>query len=624
MAEVEQKTAEAQQRAEILHATFEAMHDPVLVYDREGLIQHANASAVRVHGFDPNRRSRLEAVGLLEVRRASGEIITPEQLPSTRALSGETVIAEPIQIINVQDRQVNVLVTATPLVIDGEQIGAVSVWHDVTETQALNAALLEARDRAEWLARLPEENPNPVARVSAEGIVLYHNPAAAQLPGWTCVVQSALPAPLLALVEWAMIQRREVQQDVHLGNRYYSVSVLSFPDEGYANLYGRDVTERKQVETALAESQRRTNDIIMSLSDGLFALDRQWNIIYINEQAASIAGRPIETLIGKNLWQFWPELRGTEVEQAYQQAMEERQPARFRVQGTYSNRWYDVNVYPSSEGITIFYVDKTVQVETEMTLLESESNLRHLTEKLKTSNQDLEQFAFVASHDLQEPLRKIMRFGESVADRLTHRMDENTIAETTDYLHRMQNAAERMQIMIDGLLNLSRISTHGTTFQQVSLSDIASEVISDLEPRIHQARGVIKVDPLPGIEADPLQMRQILQNLIGNALKFRKAGTPPVIHVHGEIVSMQDDSGSQLVMTVEDNGIGFNSADGKRIFKPFQRLHARSEYEGTGIGLAICQKIVERHHGSIMVESEPQRGSRFIVTLPVRQNEPNT
>ncbi|MBF2063959.1 MAG: PAS domain-containing protein [Calothrix sp. C42_A2020_038] len=233
-------------------------------------------------------------------------------------------------------------------------------------------------------------------------------------------------------------------------------------------------------------------------------------------------------------------------------------------------------------------------------------------QELTRSNEELQQFAFIASHDLQEPLRKIKAFG----DRLKTACNDHLSEQGRDYLDRMQNAAQRMQALIEDLLTLSRVTTRAQPFIPVNLSQIVSEVLSDLEVTIQQAGGHIELGDLPTINADPLQMRQLLQNLIGNALKFHRPQEAPVVSIYGEIVT--EENGVQMCQfIVQDNGIGFNEKYCDRIFQVFQRLHGRSEYEGTGIGLAICRKIVERHQGSIIAKSQPGQGAKFIVKLPI-------
>lgn len=249
----------------------------------------------------------------------------------------------------------------------------------------------------------------------------------------------------------------------------------------------------------------------------------------------------------------------------------------------------------------------------------AESALRRQAAELARSNGELEQFAYVASHDLQEPLRKIQAFG----DRLKTKYAGTLPAEGGDYLDRMQNAANRMQTLINDLLTLSRVATHARPFVRVDLSEVARMVLSDLESRIEQLHAEVTLDPLPAIVAERLQMSQLLQNLIGNALKFNKPGVPPRVAVRADLV--RDPNGAVedvWRIVVEDNGIGFDEKYSDRIFQVFQRLHGRNEYEGTGIGLAICRKITERHGGTIAAYSTPGVGSRFVVMLPtVAQGE---
>jgi len=251
--------------------------------------------------------------------------------------------------------------------------------------------------------------------------------------------------------------------------------------------------------------------------------------------------------------------------------------------------------------------------------LRAEEKMKEFTVELERSNRELQDFAFVASHDLQEPLRKIQAFG----DRLKTKYGSSFNDEGRDYLERMQNAARRMHTLINDLLTFSRITTKSQQFVPVNLDQIARDVLNDLETRVHQTGGRVEIDSLPAIEADPLQMRQLMQNLIGNALKFHRKDEPPVVRVRGELA--QDDAKDDGEVSdngfcriiVSDNGIGFDEKYLDRIFTPFQRLHSGSEYEGTGMGLAVCRKIVERHGGSLTARSEPGQGATFLITLPI-------
>jgi PAS domain S-box-containing protein len=259
--------------------------------------------------------------------------------------------------------------------------------------------------------------------------------------------------------------------------------------------------------------------------------------------------------------------------------------------------------------------DITDLKRSEQKLRLSDEELRRSTAQLKLSNRELQDFAYVASHDLQEPLRKIVVFGE----RLKEKCGETLPPEPRDYLERIQKSACRMQTLINDLLAFSRLTTRTNPFAPVKLTEIGREVIEDLESRIEQVQGRVIIGELPVIEADALQMRQLLQNLIGNALKFRRPDTAPVVQVAGRLFT--DVGGlSQCVLTVADNGIGFEEKYLDRIFNVFQRLHSRSEYEGTGMGLAIVRKIALHHGGEVTARSQPDQGATFIVTLPVTQN----
>jgi signal transduction histidine kinase len=240
--------------------------------------------------------------------------------------------------------------------------------------------------------------------------------------------------------------------------------------------------------------------------------------------------------------------------------------------------------------------------------------------ELARSNEELEQFSSVASHDLQEPLRKIRMFG----DRLQSRLGEGISADAASDLERMRNAAERMQQLINDLLEFSRVTYRGNSFEPVALSTVATEVVADLEARIAELDAVVEVGELPTIDADRTQMRQLLQNLMSNALKFHKAEERPVVRVRAETFPARpprfDGESAALarcVITVEDNGIGFDAKHAERIFGAFERLHGRSAYEGTGIGLSIARKIAWRHGGHIDASGTPGVGATFTVTLPI-------
>jgi PAS domain S-box-containing protein len=258
--------------------------------------------------------------------------------------------------------------------------------------------------------------------------------------------------------------------------------------------------------------------------------------------------------------------------------------------------------------------------ELEIRVMERTAQLEIVNSALRMSNRELQDFAHVASHDMQEPLRKIETFGNRLRTTCQNKLGETDL----DYLERMQNAARRMRSMIEALLDFSRVTTRARPFDTVDLNDSVRQALSAQEVHMERTGARVKADRLPVIEAEGSQMVQLFQNLIGNALKFHRSDVAPKIHIYAEPCTMPgagpDRNGSGCCrIFVEDNGIGFNEKYLDRIFAPFERLHGRSEYEGSGIGLSICKKIAERHGGSITARSNPGEGATFIVTLPVKQ-----
>jgi len=238
--------------------------------------------------------------------------------------------------------------------------------------------------------------------------------------------------------------------------------------------------------------------------------------------------------------------------------------------------------------------------------------------ELERSNRELDAFASIASHDLQEPLRKIQAFGDRLAEHLSSALDE----EAQDYLRRMTGAAGRMQTLITDLLEYSQVTIRPEPPQPVDLGQVVSEVLSDLDEGIRSSHGSVIVGRLPTVSASPLQMRQLFQNLIANALKFHPDGVAPEVHVdatarvEGAGAGKRRHGSPVWAISVSDNGIGFDEKYAERIFAPFQRLNGRQAFEGAGMGLAICRRIVTLGGGTITATSHPGAGATFVITLP--------
>lgn len=250
----------------------------------------------------------------------------------------------------------------------------------------------------------------------------------------------------------------------------------------------------------------------------------------------------------------------------------------------------------------------------ELKVIERTETLSRYANELERSNRELEDFAFVASHDLQEPLRKIRAFG----DRLSSRFGDILGEQGNDYVKRMHAASQRMSRLIDDLLSYSRVTTRQRTFEQVDLNNIISQVKEDLEIAIEEKSAIITKEPIPIIQGDGSQLGQVFSNLISNSLKFVKQNTQPdIVIACAGFCDLSSAHGEWIRITLTDNGIGFEPQYSERIFNLFQRLHGRDEYTGTGIGLALCRKIVEQHGGTIKAESKPDMGTTFIIDLPL-------
>lgn len=406
-------------------------------------------------------------------------------------------------------------------------------------------------------------------------------------------------------------------------------------------------------QTQTAEALARYRTLTEAIPQIVWNADANGEVSYFNQRWLDYTGLPIEQAHGRG-WMdaLHPEDRDR-VFAEWRATVKSREPGsagrfahevRLRNAATDEYRWFLTVAVPlrREDGRVDQWIGSMADIHDQKTAAETlermvrsrtaalvdeiderrraEQQVRAVATELERSNAELEQFAYIASHDLQEPLRKIQAFG----DRLRNRYRAELPDGGKEYVDRMHSSAARMRRLIDDLLNYSRVTTTARPFQRVDLSELAREVVGDLEERIEQAGATVDVGELPEIDADPSQMRQLFQNLMVNAVKFQRPDVPPVVEIRGEpILERLPGSGDEPVpacrITVRDNGIGFDEKYLDRIFQVFQRLHGREEYEGTGVGLAICRKIVERHGGTITARSRVGEGTTFVVTLPVRQ-----
>ena len=383
-------------------------------------------------------------------------------------------------------------------------------------------------------------------------------------------------------------------------------------------------------------SKNYTDNIINAMKDALIVVYADGYIISVNVTTCNLLGYKKEELIGRSIEDILVEgarlFKETGPEgQKEMASVDNIDITLVSKQGTKipvlfsSSTMLDDNGY--IQGIVCLALDITELKQAQdklKSLNESlEQKVIERTLELEQSNKELEQFAYIASHDLQEPLRKVITFGDRLQEKYAAELGE----QGKDYLGRMRRAAQRMQQLINDLLKYSRASTKVQSFVPVNLAQVVQGVLSDLEVLIEENKARILVESLPTIEADSLQMRQLLQNLISNGLKFHRKEEYPTIVISAKTTkntnntsygeTLPDDG--FLEIAIEDNGIGFDEKYAHRIFEVFQRLHGRDEYEGTGIGLSVCKKIVGRHKGDIKVKSIVGQGTTFMVTLPLVQ-----
>ena len=485
----------------------------------------------------------------------------------------------------------------------------------------------ELRDSQERYRAVLEACPDPVVVYDMEGKGIYIDPAFTQVFGWT---QEELLGKKIDYVpdeNWPetqmMIEKVKTGESFSgVESRRYtkdgniidvSISVATYLDRDGIPLGSvhilRDITDRKRAEGALRESEQRHRTVLEASPDPVVVYNMEGKGTYINPAFTKVFGWTPKELLGKKLDyvpdENWPETQMMIEKVKAGESFSDVESRRYTKDGNMLDVSISTGIYLDRDGIPV----GSVHILRDITdRKRAEERLKETMAELQRSNAELQQFAYVASHDLQEPLRKIQAFGDRLKARYAEALDERG----RDYLDRTLNAARRMQALINNLLTLSRITTGAKPFVPVNLADVVQKVVSDLELYIEKTGGCIEVYDMPSIDADPTQMRQLLQNLINNGLKFHHPENKPVVKVYGQLLNEV----CQLI--VEDNGIGFEEKYLDRIFGVFQRLHGRGQYDGTGIGLAICQKIVDRHGGSITAKSSPGQGTTFIVMLPAR------
>ncbi|MGA9555312.1 MAG: PAS domain S-box protein [Terriglobales bacterium] len=371
----------------------------------------------------------------------------------------------------------------------------------------------------------------------------------------------------------------------------------------------RDISVRRAAEKHLGQMEGRYRGLLEAAPDAMVVVNTAGEIVLLNVRAEKQFGYNRDELVGQKMTNIVPDgfaerliadaLRSTA------DALAQQIGTGIELTGRHKNGSefpIEIMLSPleSAEGILVTAAIRDISVRKQ-----AELNLLHKIEELNRSNEELGQFAYIASHDLQEPLRMVASYTQLLSRRYKGKLD----AEADEFIAFAVDGAGRMQRLIQDLLAFSRVGTKGQEMLDTSSEDALQQAIINLRGAIEESGALVTHDPLPGVLADEMQLTQLFQNLIGNGIKYQNPGIPKV-HI-----SATRNGGKKWTFAVKDNGLGIDSQYFERIFGMFQRLHKREEFAGTGIGLAICKKIVERHGGTISVESQPGQGSTFSFAL---------
>jgi PAS domain S-box-containing protein len=368
---------------------------------------------------------------------------------------------------------------------------------------------------------------------------------------------------------------------------------------------------------SMTVSKRRISAILGSISDGFAVFDSDWRFLYVNEPGSQMARRPTSELIGRNLWTMYPAALGTEFWTRMHEAMRERHPVHFENQSLDGQRWFEHNVYPADEGVTVYTRDITdrkhartdleaAKAQIERMNTELEEHVQERTAQLNATIAELEAFSYTVSHDLRAPLRAIDGFSRLLWEDYHSKLD----VEGQRLLEVIRNSTVKMGKLVDGLLAFARLSRQVMGSSMVDMEELAREAFTEAGVIENQSNVQAKFGELPPAIGDRVLLRQVFINLFSNALKFTRDRRPAIIEAGSR------SEGDRNIFYVKDNGVGFDMKYADKLFGVFERLHPVTEFEGTGLGLAIVQRIVHRHGGLAWAEGKPGEGATISFSLP--------
>ena len=584
---------------------------PVAVYatDAEGRLTYFNPAAVRLSGSVPELGTD-RWCATWKVMRPNGAVLPPDVCPTTVVLKGgeapvglEAMVARPDG-----SRRRVILCPAACRDAEGRIIGAITVLFDVTDRK------IGELKAVEQFRAILETTPECVAIISSDGRLLFMNS-----PGLRMLEASSAEA-IIGKRVYELIVRddrerfREFNERVCRGDRgsiefdiiglkgtrrmlEWRAAPLDYEGSAAQLAITRDVTRRRKAERAAV----LLSAIVDSSDDAIISKDLDGVITSWNQGAERLFGYSAEEAVGRSVTLLIPPDRLDEEPNILArlrrgERVDHFETVRRRKDGTLVDISLTISPVKDSSG-TIIGASKIAR---------DISERKRMVDELRRVNQDLEQFAFSATHDLKEPLRSIRAYSELLGERYGGQLDD----EAQTFLAFIQDAAVRMGDLIGDLLDYVRVRNMDPSTEASDAGEALAAALANLKGAIEESHAVVANDPLPTVGMDRTHLELVFQNLVGNAIKYRDPGRAPIIHIGSRR------KGGQWVLWVSDNGIGIKSENLERIFGLFERLHPQSNYSGSGIGLAICQRIVRRHGGQIWAESELGHGSTFFFTVP--------
>ena len=632
------KQAEAALREseERFRAVVNSANEAIIVYDRELRIVGGNFAAERILGMPVAQLlGKPGFTSILPCVREDGSPLSPEDRPTRVTVRNNRPLTGYVLGVRQPSGAVTWLSVNTAFLRrpgEAAHYGVVSTIVDITAQRDAEQALRESEERFRQTFELAASG---IAHVSLDGRFVRVNRSLCEIFGYPeseligrSVKDVSHPADRdvtdaqrarvrAGEIDSARFEKRYLRGDGGTVWVDLAIALVRAPDgtPRYEIALFDDITERKEAERALRESEARFRSLTQLSSDWYWEQDAGFGLKFMSGRMAERTGLDAGAFIGRKRWEQ-PALNLTEEDWARHRAQLERhEPFHdFEMQRPAAeggSRWVSLAGEPlfDDDGRFAGYrgvgKDITERKRAEAELRRAHEDLERKAEELQRSNSELEQFAYVASHDLQEPLRMVSSYTQLVLRRYGDRLD----GEAKEFMAYVVDGAARMKQLIEDLLAYSRVGTRGKQFKPVPVENAVRRAIGNLRAAIEEAGATVTYDALPTVAADDVQLAQLFQNLIGNALKFRAASVP---RIH---VSAKEQEG-EWEFGVHDNGIGIEPQYFERIFMVFQQLHTKGEYPGTGIGLAICKKVVERHGGRIWVDSKPGEGSSFLFTLP--------